>query len=116
MVLLAKNFKAKQILSVREIAKQEAIPFEFLEKIILQLEKADLVKSKKGILGGYVLAMAPSKISARDIVGVLEENKKAVDCTFCGRKSECLTKNVWAEVESALNKTLDSITLKRLIT
>ena len=46
---------------------------------------------------------------------VLEENKKAVDCSLCGMKSKCLTKNVWAKVELALNKTLGSITLKNLI-
>mgnify|MGYP001594005231 CR=1 FL=1 len=36
MVLLAKKYKAKRILSVREMANMEAIPFVFLEKIIIQ--------------------------------------------------------------------------------
>jgi Rrf2 family cysteine metabolism transcriptional repressor len=119
MVLLAKKYNdpkgTPQILSVREISKQEAIPFEFLEKIILQLEKVKLVKSKKGVLGGYILSRSPKKISAKNIVNVLEKNKKAVDCTLCGKKSKCLTKNVWMKVESALNNTLDSITLESLI-
>ena len=115
MVLLAKNYKAKQVLSVREISKKEAIPFEFLEKIILQLEKANLVKSKKGVSGGYILSRLPNKISAKDIVSVLEKNEKVVDCTLCGMKSKCLTKNVWAKVELSLNKTLNAITLKSLI-
>ena len=115
MALLAKNYRAKHILSVREIANKEAISFVFLEKIILQLERAGLVKGKKGALGGYVLSFSPDKISAKDIVDVLEENKKAVDCTLCKRKSKCLTKSVWAKVEISLRRTLGSITLKDLI-
>jgi Rrf2 family protein len=115
MVFLAKNYKARRILSVKIIAEKEGIPFEFLEKIILQLEKAKLVAGKKGVSGGYILAKSPKKISANDIVSVLEENKKTVDCALCGRKNKCLTKNVWAKVNIALNKTLQLITLEKLI-
>jgi len=115
MVFLAKNYKSKKIFSVKTISEKEGIPFEFLEKIILQLEKEKLVKGKKGVQGGYILAKSPNKISANDVVSVLEENKKPVDCSFCGRKNKCMTKNVWAKLENSLNKTLKSITLADLI-
>jgi len=115
MVLLAKSHKSKKVCSTKTISKKEGIPFDFLEKIISQLEKAKLVNGKKGVLGGYVLVKAPGKISVNDIVSVLEKNKKTVDCSCCGRKSNCLTKNVWARVNIALNKTLKSITLADLI-
>lgn len=115
MVCLAKSYKSKQILSTKKISEKEGIPFEFLEKIISQLERAKLVKGKKGVRGGYILSKSPKKISANDIVSVLEENKKPVDCALCGRKKGCLTKDVWSKVEIALNKTLKSITLADLI-
>lgn len=115
MVFLAKGHKSKKVFSIKTISEKEEIPFEFLEKIIMQLEKAKLVVGKKGVQGGYMLSKSPNKISANDIVSVLEENQKPVDCTLCGRKKECLTKNVWAKVEMALNKTLESITLAKLI-
>jgi len=115
MVLLAKNYRFKNILSAKTISEKEGIPFDFLEKIILQLEKQKLVNGKKGVQGGYVLFKNPKKISANDVVSVLEENKKTVDCSLCNRKKGCLTKNVWSKVNSALNKTLESITLADLI-
>ena len=115
MVLLAKNYKSKKMVSARTISKQEGIPFEFLEKIILQLEKAKLVRGKKGVQGGYILSEKPKNISANDIVSVLEGQKDSVDCTLCGRKKDCLTKNVWTKVTLELNKTLNSITLAELI-
>ena len=93
MVCLAKSHKSKKVLSIKTISEKEGIPFDFLEKIILQLEKAKLVNGKKGVLGGYMLSKAPKNISANDVVSVLEENKKTVDCSFCGRKTKCLVKS-----------------------
>jgi len=115
IVLLAKNYRAKHILSVREIANKEGIPYGFLEKIVLQLEKAGLVKGKKGALGGYVLSKSPAKINTNDIVSVLEGKESTVNCAFCGRSKKCLTKNVWRKIDLAIEKTLKSITLKDLI-
>jgi Rrf2 family protein len=115
MVLLARNYKSKHILSTREMANMEGISFKFLERIIMQLEKAKLVKGIKGAQGGYLLARNPSKINTNDVVSILEDNKQTVDCSFCGRKKECLTKDVWSKVDLVLNKTLKSITLKDLI-
>lgn len=115
MVLLAKKYKSKQICSTKLISDKEGIPFDFLEKIISQLERAKLVNGKKGAQGGYILSKSPKKISTNDIVSVLEKNKKPVDCALCRRKKGCLTKDVWSKVDFALNKTLNSITLKDLI-
>lgn len=115
MVLLAKKYKSKQVCSTKLISDKEGIPFDFLEKIITRMEKANLVKGKKGVLGGYILSRSPSKISAKDIVSALEDNKKAVDCSLCGRSKQCLTKNVWGKIDHSFNKTLKSITLQDLI-
>jgi Rrf2 family transcriptional regulator, cysteine metabolism repressor len=79
------------------------------------MEKANLVKGKKGVLGGYILSRSPNKISTEDVVSVLETNKKAVDCSLCGRKGKCLTKTVWGKIDDSFNKTLKSITLAKLI-
>lgn len=113
MVCLAKT--QKQIISAKTISEKEGIPFGFLEKIILKLEKEKLVKGKKGVQGGYILSKPPQKISVKDILFALEDNKKPVDCAFCGRSKNCLTKGVWLKLEMAFNKTLKAITLKELI-
>ena len=114
MVLLAKNYKSKELLSLREIAKRELISFDFLEKIVSQLEKAKLVKGKKGAGGGYILTKAPQKITAKDIVEVLEDTMP-VNCALCGKKAKCASKNVWVKVDLAIAKALKSVTLAKLI-
>lgn len=114
MVCLAKSYKAKRILSVKIISEKEGIPFDFLEKIISQLERAKLVKGKRGIGGGYVLAKSPNKITAKDIVQTLEETVP-VNCLLCDKSKRCLSKSVWKRIENNINKTLKSITLNELI-
>jgi Rrf2 family protein len=114
MVFLAKNFKVKKIASLKDVSKAETIPFDFLEKIISKLEKSGLLKSRRGVSGGYILAKSPRKITIEDIVNPLE-NTTAVDCSLCGKTRKCLTRNVWRKIDVAISKTLKSITLADLI-
>lgn len=113
MVCLAKKNR-KEFFSLKDISEKEGIPFDFLEKIMSKLEKIKLVRAKKGIQGGYILAKNPEKITAKDIVAALE-NTTAVDCSFCGKSKKCLTKNVWRKIDAVISKTLQSITLAELI-
>ncbi len=125
MVFLAKNYNLadglqtqagkRRVFSVKIISEKEGIPFDFLEKIISQLEREKLVKGKKGVQGGYFLAKTPIKISLADIVSSLEGKTSLVDCNLCGRSKKCISKNVWIKIENSLNKTLRAIKLKDLI-
>lgn len=114
MVHIAKYSGKAKLCSVREISQKEGIPFDFLEKIIAKLERADFVKGKKGLQGGYILAKKASKISARDILAVLEGNTNLVECGLCGRSAKCVAKNVWHKLQTSLDKTLKSIKLSNL--
>lgn len=115
MVYLAKAFLEKKISPLKKISEKEEIPFDFLEKIILELEKEGLVKAKKGVSGGYFLARNPKKITAGEIVRILEGGTAPVYCIGCARARSCMTKGVWNEVQVSLDSTLDSITLDDLI-
>ncbi len=115
MIYLAKIVEKKKICPLKEISDKEDIPFNFLEKIISELEKAGLVKAKRGSQGGYFLAKKPEKITAGQIVEILEKTIVPVACSGCSKAKTCLSKDVWDEVQDSLVSTLDSITLKDLI-
>jgi len=114
MVFLAKNYKAKKLVSLKEISEKENVPFAFLEKIVSQLEKSKLVKGKSGIGGGYMLAKSPQQITAKDIVEILEETT-AVNCSLCGKKNKCTSRSVWGKVDLAVEKALKGVKLSNLI-
>ena len=113
MVHLARN-KSKKAVSIRQISNIEGVPFEFLSKIFSSLEKGKLVIATHGANGGYSLAKSSDKIAVADVIELLE-NIKTVDCKMCARSKKCLAKNVWNKIDKAVNKTLGSITLKKLI-
>jgi Rrf2 family protein len=115
MVYVARASRKKEISSLKKISEAEGIPFDFLEKIVSQLEKAGLVKSKKGVQGGYFLAKSPKKISAVEIMEALEGKIAPVGCALCGKSRRCLSKNVWDKVRASLVSTLKSISLSELI-
>lgn len=115
MLYIARASKKGEISSLKKISKAEGISFDFLEKIISKLEKAGLVKSKKGVQGGYLLAKPAKKITTGQIVEILEGRISPVSCALCGRSKKCLSKNVWDKVKISLVSTLNSITLYDLL-
>jgi len=58
--------------SITEIAKQHRVPKKFLEKIIQDLIRCGLIKSKRGARGGYSIARSPERISFSDVIAALE--------------------------------------------
>jgi len=114
MVYLAKHSSGEKVCSIKEISQKEDISFDFLEKIILELQRAKLVEGKKGVQGGYFLAKKPEKILAGEVIRVLE-NTVPVDCAGCQIARICATKDVWDKVQDSLDSALDSMTLADLI-
>jgi Rrf2 family protein len=60
------------VVQIREIARLEAIPWKFLEGILLQMKSAGIVRSRRGIEGGYALARPPEEISLAEVIRLLD--------------------------------------------
>src|SRR5438309_4261159 len=58
--------------SVRDIADRTGLPQPYLEQILLALKGAGLVRSKRGVGGGYVLARPADEITLGQIVSAVE--------------------------------------------
>src|SRR5499426_4437114 len=58
--------------SVRDIAERTGLPQPYLEQILLALKGAGLVRSKRGVGGGYVLARPPEEITLAQILAAVE--------------------------------------------
>jgi Rrf2 family protein len=118
MIYLAKC--KRQVCPLKEVSNKEGISFDYLEKILSMLEKADIIRSKKGSLGGYSLSRSASKIKIGEIIRALEGERSLVMCTTkhgkdCPLERKCLAKSFWCKIQNALNSVLNSITLSDLI-
>src|SRR5258706_2377443 len=52
----------------REIARQERLPADYVEQILLRLRRAGVITSTRGARGGYVLARTPAANSIRGVI------------------------------------------------
>jgi Rrf2 family iron-sulfur cluster assembly transcriptional regulator len=103
--------------SVRDIAERTGLPQPYLEQILLALKGAGLVRSKRGVGGGYVLTRSPREITLGDIVSAVEGPIALGDFGephqngACDHEGQCVLLAVWAEVGSHMRRHLDSYTL-----
>ena len=63
-----------------EIADHEGIPNSFLCKILLELRRKRLLRSYKGVGGGYELALPPDRINLLMIVQAIEGELALSEC------------------------------------
>ena len=103
--------------SVKDIAERTGLPQPYLEQILLALKGAGLVRSKRGVGGGYVLARSPEEISLAQIIAAVDGPIVAGDFGephengACDHEGQCILLAVWAEVGEKIRTELQSLTL-----
>ena len=68
---IAQNYKEGAVLAAR-ISKEYGIPLEYLLKILQQLVRANVLRSKRGPRGGFYLARAAEGITLLEIVEAVD--------------------------------------------
>jgi Rrf2 family protein len=107
--------------AVRDIAERTGLPQPYLEQILLALKGAGLVRSKRGVGGGYVLARDPSEITLGQIVSAVDGPIVAGDFGephqngACDHEGQCVLLAVWADVGQRMRDHLDSYTLADMV-
>ena len=104
--------------SVRDIADRTGLPQPYLEQILLALKGAGLVRSKRGVGGGYVLARDPGTILLSQIVSAVDGPITAGDFGephtdgACDHEGQCVLLAIWASAGLHMQLYLDSFTLE----
>ncbi len=108
---------------ISEISKKKKIPLKFLENILLELKKADILDSKKGKGGGYFLKKSPEKIKVATIIRLVNGPIAMLPCVSlyfyercknCNEK-HCALHDMMIEVRDATLNIVENRTLKDLL-
>ena len=103
--------------SVRDIAERTGLPQPYLEQILLALKGAGLVRSKRGVGGGYILARDPAEIDLAQIVSAVDGPIQAGDFGqphtdgACDHEGQCVLLAIWANVGEQMRRLLEGQTL-----
>ena len=110
--------------SVSAIALRQYLPIPYLEKLLIELRRAGLVKSIRGAHGGYQLAKKPTQISLSDILMAVGESmvadkphlheSRSVQVNDTNLAADWVTLMVWSRLNEKLQAALASISLADL--
>ncbi|MBS1928452.1 MAG: Rrf2 family transcriptional regulator [Chitinophagaceae bacterium] len=108
---------------IAEIAKKKRIPLKFLESILLELKKNNILESKKGKGGGYFLKKDPSQTYIATVIRIVDGPISLLPCVslyFYQRCKNCNEKHcglhdIMKSVRDATLNILEKRTLKDLI-
>jgi Rrf2 family protein len=103
--------------SVRDIAERTALPQPYLEQILLALKGAGLVRSKRGVGGGYVLARPADQIRLSEIVSAVDGPITLGDFGqphqdgSCDHEGQCVLLGIWNKAGDHMRTYLEGFTL-----
>lgn len=106
--------------SVRDIAERTGLPQPYLEQILLALKGAGLVKSKRGVGGGYVLAKSPAEIRLSDIISAVDGPITLGDFGSphqdgaCDHEGQCVLLAIWEVAGQHMREHLGAYTLEAI--
>lgn len=97
--------------TLKTISQECGIPYPFLARIMLDLKRAQLLRSIRGTKGGYLLSKTPQEIRVKEILEALGGRISLVEClktkSRCLNFEECLTRPFWMNLNLSLEKMLE---------
>jgi|TARA_B100001142_G_C13840863_1_gene464287 Rrf2 family iron-sulfur cluster assembly transcriptional regulator len=120
MADLASYSKDKPV-SLSEIAIRQNISLAYLEQLFIRLKEKKLVKSVRGVHGGYILNLPASEIKISNIFFAVNEEIKTLNCKKdskkgCNNKSiKCITHNLWDKLDNHINGFFENVKLEELV-
>jgi Rrf2 family protein len=106
----------ERLCGLQEIAEHEHIPPAYLRKILGELRRHRLLRSVKGIHGGYELGRAPQAITLWEVFTLLEPDPYVDQCLLGNRvcspdSSSCVFHDEWQKVRTDLVSLLETRTI-----
>jgi len=110
-------------LRISELAEKENIPIKFLEAILLDLNKAGYLGSKRGKGGGYFIKKRMNKIKIGDVVRLIDGPLAPISCASvtayapcsCPDEAHCGLRLLMVDVRNAIAGILDKYTLADIV-
>jgi Rrf2 family protein len=102
-----------------EVSEAEGIPLSFTAKILRSLVRAGVLRSTRGVHGGFTLARPASEINLLQVVEAIEGPIALTACVpfpgACERASNCPASEVWEAVQAEMARILEQATLEVLV-
>ena len=111
-------FENSQI-EAKNISEQKAIPYRFTLKILRKLVNAGIVKSYRGVNGGYMLSRDISEITLYDVIetidGTIDINRCIAEPEICANSGDCKIQKALIDAQKIMIDHFKSVTMKQVL-
>lgn len=108
--------------AIHDIATSERIPMKFLEQILLALKNGGLLRSKRGVGGGYQFLKTPSRITLGEVITLIDGAFIPIPCASgdnptceCGIAGGCGLGQTLGLLREQVNAWLNTTTLAHVL-
>ncbi len=112
-------------LSVHDLSARTGISPKYLEQIMMRLRSARVVRSRRGVRGGYELAREAAQLTVGEVIRVMDgplapspcaSRSAHVPCPVyrCPTEDACVLRGLWLDVRDAISEVLDRTTFAEL--
>ena len=104
---------------IRDIAESQQISEKYISRLIIDLRRARLVRSVRGIKGGFFLARPVKELTLLDIIESMEGTLSIVDCVqapeSCRRNKNCGARTIWQKLNEGIREQMRGITFEEIL-
>ena len=104
---------------LKDIAHSQQISEKYISRLVINLRRAKLICSVRGVNGGFYLAKLPDQITLLDILETMEGPISVVDCVRspekCKRQTLCPARAIWMELNDGIRELTSKITLDDIL-
>jgi Rrf2 family protein len=105
--------------TVHEISEATQVPADYLSKVLQELSKIELVRSQRGLYGGFTLLRDPQRLSVLEVVEAISPLHRVRACPL--QRSEhrpgrlCSLHQLLDDAVASVQRTLGGVTISDLV-
>ncbi|MEI6691838.1 MAG: Rrf2 family transcriptional regulator [Chlorobium sp.] len=112
--------KAKgSYLSAKAIATEHDIPYQFLRRLLQEMIRHNLIISKEGAQGGFMIEKDPDEITVTQLIEIFQGKVQVSECMFrkqiCGNRARCVLRHEIMRIENVVQNEFEKVTIGKLL-
>ncbi len=105
---------------LKEIAERQGISKNYLDQIMMILNRGDYLETARGAQGGYKLAKEPKNYTLGALLRLTEGGIEPLICPDgedddCGRAQQCAARKAWQGLGKVMSDYLDNLSLQDIL-
>jgi len=117
--LLMLGAKRGSYVSAKVIAVEQDMPYQFLRGVLQEMIRHDLIVSKEGVQGGFMLEKDPDEIGVKQLIEIFQGTVQVSECLFrkqlCANRSRCVLRHEIMRIEQVVSKEFEQVTIGKLL-